>query len=240
MLPETAAPSISIVVPAYNEEATIEATVERCLASLRQCTRDFELVILDDGSRDRTGELMEEIRAQHPDVVRTIVHAENRGIAASFEEAYRAARKDYVLLIPADGQYPPEALVETVPLLGMYDIVVFNRTVKTYTPLRMLVSRAYRWLPLVLFGVDLHDPGSCKCLRREVIRDIPVTSRGVFAEAERVIRASRRGYRIGRVDIVQREREAGRAMGANPRMVVEGLVDLGRLWLSLVVLCRNA
>ena len=237
---ESPTPSISLVVPAYNEESTLESTVARCLTTLRRCTSDFELVMLDDGSRDQTTEVMESIRQQHPDVVRTIVHAENRGIAASFEELYRAARKDYVLLIPADGQYPPEALEQTLPLLATHDIVVFNRTHKAYTTTRMLVSRAYRWLPLVLFGVELHDPGSCKCLRREIIQEIPVRSRGVFVEAERVIRAARRGYRIGRVDIVQCEREAGRALGASPRMVVEALSDLARLWVSLILLRRPA
>lgn len=197
---------------------------------------DYEVIILDDGSRDGTVAVMEAIRSRHESVVRTLCHERNRGIAATFEELYRAASKEIVLLIPADGQYPPEALEQALPLLATHDIVVFNRTHKTYTAVRMLVSRAYRWLPRLLFGTELYDPGSCKCIRRALIDEITVTSSGVFVEAERVIRALRRGCRVGCVDVVQAERQAGHALGANPRVVVTALRDLARLWWSLVVL----
>lgn len=230
--------SVSIVVPAYNEETTLEGTVARCLDTLKRCVTDYEVVILDDGSRDGTVGVMEAIRDRHPGTVRTLRHERNRGIAASFEELYRVASKDVVLLIPADGQYPPEALERALPLLATHDIVVFNRTSKVYTPVRMFVSSAYRWLPRLLFGTELFDPGSCKCIRRSLIDEIPVQSRSVFVEAERVIRAVRRGHRVGRVDVVQAERQAGQALGANPRVVMAALGDLVRLWWSLLVLRR--
>jgi glycosyltransferase involved in cell wall biosynthesis len=111
-------PSISLLIPLFNEQATLEATVDRCLRVAEKCTDDFELLILDDASRDRSAEIAEQLSRQHPAWIRCLRHEVNRGIAATFEDLYRAAAKEYVYLIPADNQFPPEALHDIIPLLG--------------------------------------------------------------------------------------------------------------------------
>ncbi len=232
------ASSFSIVMPAYNEEATLGLAAQRCLQVLASCTDDYELVIVDDASQDGTARVVGDLVGRHPDRVRAIRHERNQRIAATYEELYRTAVKDYVMLIPADDQYPPEALHEIIPLLEGHDIVVCKRTHKAYTPWRHLVSASYVWLPGLLFGVRLYDPGSTKCIRREVFAEIPVTSKGVFVEAERLIRAARRGYRIGAVDVVQRVRQGGLARGAQFGSVAGAVRDLVSLWVSLVILRR--
>jgi glycosyltransferase involved in cell wall biosynthesis len=231
-------PSISLLIPAYNEEASLAEVAERALRALRAATDDYELIMLDDASRDRTLLMMEAIRGRDPAHISVLRHPKNLGIARSFEDLYRAATKEYVFLIPGDGQYPPEALREIVPLLGRYDIVVCRRTYKHYTPYRHAISACFRWLPRLLFGIDLHDPGSTKCMKREIIAGIPVCAQGVFVEAERLIRASRRGYRIGTVDIVQEPRRGGKARGASLREIAHAMGDLLRLWMTLVLLRR--
>ncbi len=232
--------SVSLVIPAYNEEATLSEVAQRCLRVLAECASDHELVMLDDASTDRTVEVMERIREQDPQRIRILRHHVNRGIAVSFEELYAAATKDAVFLIPGDGQYPPEALRACVPLLADYDIVVCNRRSKRYTLYRHVVSAGYRLLPLVLFGVRLYDPGSVKLVRREIIAGVHVRSKGVFVEAERLIRAARRGYRIGKVDIEHQVRTGGKARGASFPLVWESLRDVFSLWVQLVVLRRPA
>lgn len=232
-------PSISLVIAAFNEEATLEAVFVRCLDVLVECSDDFEVLILDDASRDGTGEIAAAIAAEHPDVVKVITHQKNRGIAATFEELNQAATRDYVFDIPADGEYPPEALREIMPLLNDFDIVVCNRTFKRYTLYRRLVSWSYRWLPRLMFGVELYDPGSTKCRRRTLIEEIPLSSRGVFAEAERMIRAVRRGYRLGKVDVEPERRLAGDPRGASLGYVVLAAIDLLRLWFRLVIFRRR-
>ena len=232
-------PSISLVIAAFNEEATLEAVFARCLAVLSECSDDFEVLILDDASTDGTGEIAASLAREYPEVVRAITHRKNRGIAATFEELNQAATCDYVFDIPADGEYPPEALREIVPLLNDFDIVVCNRTFKRYTLYRRLVSWCYRWLPRMMFGVELYDPGSTKCRRRTLIEEIPLSSRGVFAEAERMIRAVRRGYRLGKVDVEPERRLAGDPRGANFGYVVLAAIDLFRLWFRLVIFRRR-
>jgi glycosyltransferase involved in cell wall biosynthesis len=232
-------PSISILIAAYNEEACLEAAVRRCLAVIAGCADDYEVVMLDDASVDRTAEIMERLRAEQPDRIRVLRHPENRGIAATFEDLYRAATKDFVFLIPGDDEYPPEALRDILPMLDRCDIVICRRSAKPYTLWRKIVSTSFRLLPRLLFGVELYDPGSVKCVRRSIIADVPVMSQGVFVEAERLVRAARRGYKIGVVDIVQRQRQGGKARGARWSLVVRAMVDLWKVWTSLVVLRRR-
>jgi glycosyltransferase involved in cell wall biosynthesis len=233
-------PSISLLVPAYNEEATLESVIQRSLGVLEECTDDYEVVILDDGSSDRTGDIMEDLQRSDPARIRTLRHDVNRGIAATFQELYQAASKDYVLLIPADDQFPPEVLWQIVPMLSTHDIVVCRRRSKPYGAWRHVVSACFRSLPRLLFGVELYDPGSIKCVKREVIASIPITSKGVFAEAERLIRAAGRGYVIGAVDIAGEPRRAGTATGARPRLVIEAAKEMLLVWVALVLFRRKA
>ena len=229
-------PSVSIVIAAYNEAETLSRVFHRCLAVLQECADDFEIIILNDGSTDQTGEIMEELRAQYPQFVKTITHEVNRGIQDTFEALYRAASKDFVFDVPADGEFPPEALREILPLTPEYDIIVCHRTMKHYNFYRRIISSSYRWCTRIMFGIDLFDPGSVKCRRKEVISDIKVTSKGVFREAERLIRAVRRGYRLGKVDIAHERRLAGAASGGSLGNVFWAASDLVVFWIRLRVL----
>jgi glycosyltransferase involved in cell wall biosynthesis len=229
-------PSISLLIPAYNEEATLEATVIRGLEVVRACSDDYEVVMLDDASRDRTAQIMDQIKSRDPEHIRALRHESNKGIAATFEDLYLAASKNYLFLIPGDNEFPAEVLHQIVPMLSSYDIVICRRTYKPYTMWRTIVSTCYRWLPRLLFGVDLRDAGSVKCVKREIYTNIAITSKDVFVEAERLIRAVRRNYRLGFIDIRQELRQAGVARGARLSVVVRSFADMLALWIRLVIL----
>lgn len=229
-------PSISLVIPAYNEAATIERTMRRSLAVLRDCTADYEFIGLDDGSQDGTFEIMKRIAAEDSKHARVLRHRSNRGIARTFEELYSLATKDFVFLISGDGQFPPEALRQCMPLLTRCDIVVCRRQLKHYTRYRLAISGLYRWLPWMLFGIDLVDPGSIKCVRREIFTAIPVRSQSVFVEAERLLRAVRRGYRFTFVDIDSSPRTGGKATGGRMLLALHAFLDLVRCWWRIVVM----
>jgi glycosyltransferase involved in cell wall biosynthesis len=233
-------PSISLVMPAYNEEAAVAATAARCVAALQTCTDDWELVILDDASGDGTYAAMERIRDADPAHVRIARHERNQGIATTFEDLYKMATKDYVFLIPADGEYPPEALKDAVPLLDQADIVICRRVRKNYTAYRQLISAAYRWMTVLLFGVDLYDPGTVKVVKREIYTGIPVICTSVYVEAERMIRAVKRGYHVAKVDIIQGSRTGGVARGARFTTVKAAALDIVRLWWRLTLKRQKA
>lgn len=200
------------------------------------CTDDYEIVMLDDCSRDDTPRIMEELAQTDPARVRMIRHPVNMGIAATFEDLYRAATKDYVLLIPADGEYPPEILSSAWPMRETCDIVVCHRVQKNYTLYRQLVSKVYRYGTALLFGVDLYDPGSVKLVKREVYTNIHTQCLSVYVEAERIIRAAYAGYRLGKVEMVQQQRLGGEALGARWKTVGNAGRDMLWLWWKLRIL----
>lgn len=224
-------PSISLLIPAYHERLTIEPLMERALAVLQACTDDFELIVLDDASTDDTFAIMQRVQARHPAII-VRRHERNMGIAATFEELYQLASKEFVFLISGDGQFPPETLTRCMPWLAEHDIVICRRVTKHYTLYRHVVSWAYRWLPRMLFGVDLVDPGSVKVVRRTIYRQVPVTSTSVFVEAERIIRAVRQGYRLTSIDMESQPRIGGQASGARLPVALGAARDLLRFWLS--------
>ncbi len=228
-------PSVSLLIPAYNEHASIQDVIERSLAVLKECTTDYELIVLDDASKDDTWALMQETKVKHPEI-RIERHSVNQGIATTFEDLNKLATKDFLFLISGDGQFPPETLRKCAPLLDSYDVVICDRIYKDYTLYRHIISSSYRWLPRILFGVDLHDPGTIKCVRREIIHNIPVLSTSVFVEAERFIRAAKRGYRIAHVDLIQEPRKGGKARGGKLSTVAKSVRDMFIVWWKLEIL----
>lgn len=225
--------SLSIVIPAFNEEESLEGTVNAYLEALRGLDGDFEIVLLDDGSTDRTRQIIERLASHHPGHIVPLFHARNEGMALSFEKVLHAASKEYVLLLGADGQYPSEIIATCLPHLASCDVLICQRRQKHYSLYRSLISKVYRWLCSLCFGIDLLDPGGAKVIRREVIDTIEVRSRSVFALPERIIRAARKGYRLKTVEVTCHPRMAGKARGGSFLLVIAAFRDLVALWWEL-------
>lgn len=232
-------PSVSLLIAAYNEEASLQRTIDRALAVIRECSPDGEVIVLDDASKDRTPDIIAAAVAANPKEMRSIRHDVNGGIAKTFEDLYRAATKDFVYLISGDGEYPPEALKLCMPLLERYDIIVCRRMTKQYTFYRHCISNAYHWSVLWLFGVELYDPGGVKVVRREIYEKVGVRTKSVFVEADRLIRAVKRGYRVSYVDIHQEKRVGGKGRGAKFTNVWAAFCDLWTVWFELIILRRK-
>ena len=227
---------VSICIPAYNEEATIEEAIRSAAATLQRSGLAGEILVLDDRSADGTWEILQRLKDIVPKVqIRR--HQVNQGIAKTFTELYHWASMDLVFLNSADGQWKMQILLEMLPLMKDADLVVARRKHKYHRLNRRIVSWFFNLLPLLMFRTKTYDAGSVKLVRREIY-DIPIKSRGVFAEAERIIRASRLGCRVGFVDVEHFPRQSGKATGAKFSLVIEALVDLCRCWIDIVLLRR--
>ena len=226
------APSVSVCFPAYGEEATIAAVLEDASAMLAASGLDYEILICDDGSRDRTLAIARELEPRLPHL-RVLSNPKNLGIRATFERLYAEARKDLVFLNSTDGQWPTRVLFELLPRIGEYDIVIASRREKHYGLSRRIVSSVFNRIPELLFGVRTHDAGAVKLVRREIIERLPLLSRSPFTEAERLIRASRAGYRVGAIDVDVAPRRFGRARGVAAGTLCLALGDVARVWWSL-------
>jgi dolichol-phosphate mannosyltransferase len=226
-------PSLSIVIPAYNEAASIEASVADALAVGASQARSLEVLVCDDASADATGAIVDAFAARDPRVV--VLHrATNRGIEASIRTLYAQARHDWVFLNSADRQWPMTALVPMAAAAEAgADFVIGVRSNKrdVYTPYRRAISWSYERLVRAL-GAPGGDPGSIKLARRELLHRA-VVARGVFAEGERIIRAARAGARVVEVPVEFHRRGAGKATGARRDVVVRAVIDVGRVAASL-------
>jgi glycosyltransferase involved in cell wall biosynthesis len=227
--------SLSIVVPAFNEAGSIEATVGDALQVGGRVARELEVLVCNDGSRDETSAILASCAARDRRV-RILDRTINRGIEASMRALYAHARHDWVFLMSADRQWPMEALVDMAAAAQRgADFVIGVRPNKreVYTPYRQIVSWGYERIVRAL-GAPGGDPGSIKLARRELLH-AAVTARGVFAEGERVIRAARGGAHVVEVAVEFQRRGAGKATGARRDVVARALVDAVRVAASLTL-----
>lgn len=225
--------SLSIVLPAYNEAASIAASVRDALTIGAAHAHALEVLVCNDASRDDTGAIIDALAAADPRVV-ALHRARNRGIEASMRALYAHARHDWVFLNSADRQWPMTVLAPmTAAAEAGADFVIGVRSNKrdVYTRYRRLLSWSYERLVRAL-GAPGGDPGSIKLARRELLHR-PVVALGVFAEGERIIRAARSGARVVEVPVEFHRRGAGQATGARRAVVLRAVADLGRVTASL-------
>jgi len=227
--------SLSIVVPAFDEAASIAQTIDDALEVGGGVARELEVIVCNDGSRDATGSIASARAASDPRV-RVLDRSGNRGIEASMRALYARACHDWVFLMSADRQWPMTALVpmsEAAERGADFVIGVRQNKRSIYTPYRRAVSWGYERVVRAL-GAPGGDPGSIKLARRELLH-AAVAARGVFAEGERVIRAARGGARVVEVPVAFHSRSAGKATGARSAVVARALVDAVRVASSLAL-----
>jgi len=224
---------LSIVMPAYNEQPDIEAVIKEhvdVVTNLAHSLNDWEIVCLDDGSEDGTASIIERF-SQQVTKIRLLKHSQNQGIHQSLKDLYLNSRGSHIYCTGADGQWPASNLLKMFPpLQAGANLVVGVRQNRSavYSLRRRIVSHALNLLPKMLFGVATRDAGSVKLGAREVFT-CDVISRSPFAEAERIIRAHKRGYRVEFVPINFLPRTHGKAKGATLRNVIASLRDCFRL-----------
>ena len=232
--PATATVDLSVVMPVYNEESALAGVLDEAIASLQSAGFPCEILLVDDASKDRSLEIMHDYARRHPDLVRVLRHPVNRGIMGACQTLYENARGRYVFIIGSDGQWKTAEALRMMALRDRFDLIVGRRVAKQYDWRRKFVSGAFNALPRLLFGVQTHDAGSIKLFRRDVL-DLPTVSKGPFREAERIVRASDAGLRIGFIDVEHFNRNGGVASGARIGLIWESLLDLGRCFWHLRV-----
>ena len=225
---------LSVVMPVYNEQEALPDVLDEAVAALAFADFRTEILLVDDASTDRTPEILDRYQHSHPDVIRVLRHETNRGITATCQTLYDNARGAFVFINGSDGQWKTAESLRMMGLRDRYDLIVGRRRRKQYDWRRSVVSMAFNLLPAVLFGVRTYDAGSIKLFRREIL-ELPVMSQGPFREAERIIRATDAGFRVGVVDVDHYQRHGGVASGARWSLIRQSVVDLAHCWWELRV-----
>lgn len=186
--------TITFIVPALNEGLVVGSVIEQILEKVRGQFKDYEVILIDDGSVDATGRIMDEIAAAN-DKVRVIHNPRNMGFGNSYQIGLREAQFEYVMLLCGDGGLPAASLPPIFDKIGSADIVipwmVNLREIKSRG--RYLLSRAYTNLVNMLFGLKLHYYNGLPVHRRDLLERISVTSGGFGFQAEILVKQIRSG-----------------------------------------------
>jgi glycosyltransferase involved in cell wall biosynthesis len=218
--------SLSIVLPAYNEEANVESAVEQVSAVAQQLGMDYEIILVNDGSADRTGEIGRELEQRVPNF-RLVEHYPNRGYGGSLKAGFAAATKDLIAFVPADNQFDFSEITRLLERLGEADIVSGYRAQRQDHFIRKLNAFGWNMVVRLLFSALCRDIDcGFKLFRREILDHVHIVSDGAMIDTELLAGARARGYRITDVPVTHLPRVAGEATGANLAVIVKAFRDL--------------
>jgi glycosyltransferase involved in cell wall biosynthesis len=226
-------PSLSIVFPAFNEERNVRRTVESCRAVADRVAQSWEIIVVNDGSGDGTGALIDALAREFPQVV-AVHHAENQGYGAALKSGIVRARHEFIFFSDSDGQFDLDDLLVFAEKSHDFDIVAGYRLERSDPLYRRLNAYGWRCLVRLVLGVRVRDIDCAfKLFRRSVFQRVQIRSVGAMVNTEILAQTERFGLRICELPVQHFPRREGRSTGANLRVIAKAFRELFSLYLKL-------
>jgi len=215
---------VSFFFPVYKDESTVRLVAERAIHMLSGYAAEYEVIIVDDGSPDRSGAIADELAREHPAIVRAIHHTENRGYGAALRTGIGACRHEWLCMVDGDNEYDIHDLRKMLDLREFYRLIIGFRYKKLYSTNRIFISFVYNVVLRRLFRTPFRDVSTgIRAFHRSILDEIELTCDSPFIGAELAIKAMLRGYPVGEVGIQ-----------TFPRQLGSGSVMTGRnVWLTI-------
>ncbi|HVF91839.1 MAG TPA: glycosyltransferase family 2 protein [Blastocatellia bacterium] len=226
--------SISAVLPAFNEEENIETATKRMVEALESLNlRDWEVIIVDDGSADKTGEIADRLASEDPEHIRVFHHAPNKGYAAALKTGFTSGRHRLLFYTDSDNQFDVREIKHLLPLIESADIVCGFRIYR-FDPLsRLVLSWVFNLIVRIMFRINIRDVDCAfKLFRREVFEKIEIESKKFFVDAEVLAKARYHGFKLVEIGVRHYPRPAGRST-VRPSHVFSTLRELGHIWINI-------
>jgi len=222
--------SISVFFPCYNEQGNVAKTVKQAVLILEKLGADFEVIIVDDGSSDKTGQIADEI-ANNDERIKVVHHPVNLGYGEALKSGFKAATKELVFYTDGDGQFDISEMPQLLPLMSQFDIVSCFRLNRQDSLLRKINGWFWTQLVCLLFKMRVRDIDCAfKLYKREIFDNIELSSTGALIDAEILARAVRKGYRITQEGVHHYPRTVGSQTGANLRVIFRAFKELFQLY----------
>jgi len=244
-LDPAAKPLFSVIMPAYNEQATMGEAVQSLVSVMTEYGEPFEILIVDDGSRDETAKIASAIAAANP-FVKLLRHDRNRGLGAAIRTAVAAARGDYVVGSPVDSPLDGDqlrAFHDTIEARASYsyfpgkaacDVAVgFREQRAGYKWWMSVCSWIYRMMLRASFRMWLRDFNWICMYRRSIFERVAIEFDGFAALPEILVKAKRAGFRLRQVPCPMKARKVGRGTVGRPKILFKATADFFRLWAKL-------
>src|SRR5919202_1007745 len=226
--------SISAVLPAYDEEENIEKATRDMAAVLASLgLRDWEVIIVDDGSTDRTGEIGDRLAAEDPQHIRALHHQPNKGYAEALKTGFTSARHQLIFYTDSDNQFDVREITSLLPLIEDADIVCGFRIYRFDPLTRLVLSWGFNLLVRIIFRIKVRDIDCAfKLFRREVFDKVTIESKKFFVDAEVLAKAKYFGFRMVEVGVRHSPRPAGRST-VRPSHIPSTLRELAHIWRNI-------
>jgi len=229
--------SLSVFFPAYNDAPSLPGLLARTFDVLRRHVEDYEVIVVDDGSRDGTAEILRSLQQQYAPYLRVVTHPENRGYGAALRSGFEAATKDLVFYTDGDGQYDvgelPKLLAQMTPETGLVNGYKLERRDPWH---RIWIGKVYNALARFLFGVRLRDIDcDYRLIRRSVLSNMELTSTSGTVCVELVRKLELSGCKVVEVGVHHYPRLHGRSQFFRVRSLWTTLTQLARLWIRLML-----
>lgn len=220
--------SLSVVIPAYREEGNLPNLIRDTVRDARKISKELEIIIVNDGSPDKTGEVADSLAAKYKEV-RVVHHKVNKGLALAWRTGIKSAKKDIILYIEGDGQQPFRDQYALLEAIKTHDLVLGFRSERfDYTFLRKCMSYGYLALIFIFFGLRYQDVGWSQAYRRKIFDKIKMKSVTPFFDTEVIIKAQRFGFRVTEARSYYRSRKTGST----------GLGNLRTAWIMFVEMMK--
>jgi len=228
---------LSLFFPAYNEEANLERTVEKAIPVLKKVAGKYEIVIVDDGSKDRTGEIADRLAKKYS-FIRVIHNCPNRGYGGAMQTGWYSGKFEWIAFTDADGQFDFAEIIKFIEKQKETnaDLVIGYYLKRAASQTTILTSKIWELLVFLFFGLKATDIDcGFKMVKRKVIETIPrlESERGPFITSELLIKAKKAGFKFAEVGVHHYPREGGQATGRQLKIIFSGLLDLIRLRLKM-------
>ena len=226
-------PGLSASFPAHNEEDNVEPMIADLLAALPDVAERFEVIVVDDGSRDGTFARASAVAARDPRV-RVVRHEVNRGYGAAVWTGLTAGTLEYAFFTDGDRQFDVRQIADLIAQLPGHDVVVGYRVDRKDNAVRIMNAHAWNWLVRTLFQVPVRDVDCAfKLFDRRVLDGLAIEAGGAMFSSELLARLKTRGARIVEVPVRHLPREKGSASGGNPKVIARAFYELFRLYRKL-------
>ncbi len=233
MAPDTAKSSVSLFFPVYRDERTVRRVTEKSIQVLADIADRYEIVIIDDGSPDRSGEIADQLACEHPEV-RVIHHPTNLGYGVAIRSGLRNVRYEWICFTDGDDEYDVYDLYKLIRLKDFYDLIITFRYVKVYSGLRQFISWVYNVVLRYLFRTNFRDISTgLRLIRKELADELDLQSSSPFIGAEIAIKTMLKGFRVGEVGIQTFPREFGRGASVTVPNIIATIRDMFRIYRSI-------
>jgi glycosyltransferase involved in cell wall biosynthesis len=226
-------PTISLVIPMFNEEANIDHAIAYAVDALAIHAREYEIIIVDDASTDNSPEIVRQAIAGNPRI-RLIRHDFNQKLGSSLRTGFSAAENELILYMDADLPFDPDVLGRAIRAMNVTraDLISGYRFDRTTEGLkRTIYTILYNWMIRVLFTINIRDVNfSFKLMRREVLQAINLQSEGSLIDAELIVKARNHGFFIQQIGLDYFPRVLGTSHLASPAVIVKIFRELFTLF----------